>query len=210
MKTIRSLFSTAIVAGCAFLQGCAAESTPEDQSQEDLETRSGITCQVFAGNADTAGSAQRTASLLFKSKFLSRANQDVSVSIPFTTPSGQVRPMNVSIKRVNLSISGAALTSESARIGADYSFNNPFEAGSIFARNDVTGQTTVRGSHFVFEGESNALDQVELLRGKKNYSIFNPYLIMKMSPQAPEDQLIGPDGQRTNYVVLSCVITTAF
>jgi hypothetical protein len=207
MKNILTSVAGALLAATLALSGCAVEESSADGEEQDLNGRAGITCQVFSGNQQTAMSAGRTASLLAKSKLLKRTNESFSVSIPFRTLDGAERPMKVNVRRIEINADRPAF-SDVLRVGADYSFNNPFEANSVFARNDLTGQTLVRGTHFVLEGEKNALDAVDTLRSKKNYSMFNPYLIMKMKAENLDEPLLTPDGQVTNYLVLSCVASS--
>jgi hypothetical protein len=189
----------------ACVQGCAGSSESKDVDEGDLRSQVSVTCKIFAklGSED---------SIPTKAELLAQATaggseDTLSISIPFKSSDGLARLMSVKVRRINLEPQ-AAFGSLLTQVGVDYAFNNPFELGSIFARNDRTGQFSVSGKRFVFEGETNALDAVRVWRGKTNFNTFNPYLLIKMTPQSPRERLTAPDGRTTDYLVLSCANET--
>ncbi len=77
----------------------------------------------------------------------------------------------------------------------------------MFSRNDITGATRVTGLNFVLEGEQNAKMLEAQLNTMKQHTFFSPYLIVKVTPDAAENQLVAPNGIVTNFIVVACIIT---
>ena len=165
--------------------------------------RDGIICKVMTGNSPTNGSAARRTTDLVSTNLLMKENESETVIVPFKTLSGEARPLTLKLKRIHVSPNNSLFLLP----GGDYSFNNPFEANSIFSRNDITGKTVVSGSNFVFEGEQNAKKNEAFLNTLKQQTFFSPYLIIKMTPNSPTSQLVTPKGQVTNAIVMVCVVS---
>ncbi len=165
--------------------------------------KDGIICKVMTGNLATNISAARSTTDLVSTNLLMKENESQTVIVPFKTLSGEARPLTLNLKRIHVSPNN----SMSSFPGGEYSFNNPFEANSVFSRNDITGKTTVAGLNFVFEGEQNAKTNEAFLNALKQQTFFSPYLIIKMSPNSPTAQLVTPKGQVTNFVVMVCVVS---
>ena len=164
--------------------------------------KAGVVCKVMTGNAPTLSSPARPTTDLISTKILMKENETQTITADFKALNGEPRPLTLKLQRLHLE----PKQSIGLQPGGRYFFNNPFEPNSIFSRDDISGRTVVNGLNFVFEGEQNAKPIEAFLNTRKQQTFFSPYLIIKMTPKNPEEQLVTSNGQLTNFVVVICVI----
>jgi hypothetical protein len=167
-----------------------------------------IGCKVHGLNSKD-GHFRFKESSTFDTGSILNDNESKTLQIVFKTLTGVNRNFKLSIQKQVLP---PMQFQPVATVGAKFAFNNPFEANSIYRRNDLTGLTELRGFGFTSEGSPTGLLK-DILAQKQQVTTagtsIDPYLMIGLIDAVKNEGhvrelLITPSGDIIDGLLVTC------
>jgi hypothetical protein len=167
-----------------------------------------VGCRVFAMPESTVHT-DLDKSIVFETERITQVNASQKLEIRLKNKLGEDRIFSLQVQK---NILGPNKFNNFKTVGATYSFNNPFDSGSFFKRNDLTGATSLKGGGFTHENLSGIL--TAKMFGPKNTSSVSPYIMVGLldpkfvgkidTTNSREKLYLMPDGQEINGLLVLC------